>query len=150
MTTNNSTSFTFLLFCFLPTAYVVWGKVIFSQASVILVRPPQTIHPPRPDTPLTPDTPSDQTLPQRPDTPSHQTPPPRPDTPLIPDTPLRPDTPPHPPPPGYAKLRSTGGGYASYWNAFMFYKKLLYSPEISGQVFFYNDFHQEYLDLHEI
>ena len=26
-----------------------------------------------------------------------------------------------PPPPRYAEIRSTGGGYASYWNAFLFY-----------------------------
>ena len=116
-----------------------WAKVMFLQASIILltggvsasvhagIPPPGNHTPPGADTPPGPDTPG---IRHPPGTrhPRDQTPP-RADThppgadPPGPDTHPQSTHPPQstPPPPGKdSGIRSTTGRYASYWNVFLF------------------------------
>ena len=108
-----------------PTVIEVWRKVLFSQACVThsvhrggcpggrnlvwgcvcvkgMVRQGGAMLRPTLDKAPTPPPPPLQTR--------HLPPPPTPS-----------DQAPTPPTPGYAMIRLTGGRYASYWNAFLFY-----------------------------
>ena len=113
-----------------------WGKVMFLQASVILltggvphIPPPRQQAPPRADPPGA-DTPHQSRQPPGSRHPRAQTtPPPWSRHPLVADPPgadtPRADTPPrsrHPRPPrrAYCEIRSTRVRYASYWNAILF------------------------------
>ena len=140
-----------------------WAKVMFLQASVILLTggvylsaswdtSPRSRHPPG-SRPPGADTPPEQTSPGA-DTPWSRHPPeqtpPRADTPLeqtppgadTPEqTPPSPEQPPrsrHPPREADSSIRSTIGRYASYWNAFLLNAAeaiwCIYLCEISNEI----------------